>query len=275
MCRAFGLVSNDPKRLECFLYARRQELAPRPGDRPDGVGIGYYVNLEPLLSKRPAPADGELTCYRFAKGIHADALLMHGSFQPGEPWKVENTHPFRFRNWIFAHTGAIAGFDAVATKLYLALPGHLQRNIRGSTDSEVAFHIFMDLLGRKRPVDASDLRTADVAAALTRTVAIIEDATQSAGPSVMNFIAMNGQILAGVRLGAPMSLVRFSGIPDCAVCKLDSKSLNADNIAAAHRRFTAVVLASEPHRKMPGAIELPDRSVITVGPDLSHAVAQF
>lgn len=275
MCRAFGLVSNDPKRLECFLYARRQELAPAPGVRPDGVGIGYYANLEPLLSKRPAPPDGELTCYRFARGIHSDALLIHGSLQPGQPWKVENTHPFRFRNWIFAHTGAIDGFEAVATKLYLALPGHLQRNIRGSTDSEVAFHIFMDLLGRTRPVDASDLRPADVAAALTRTVAIIEDATRAAGPSVMNFIAMNGQILAGVRLGAPMSLVRFTGIPDCAVCKLDSKSLNADNIAAAHRRFTAVVLASEPHQKMPGAIELPDRSVITVGPDLAHAIAQF
>ena len=275
MCRAFGMLSNDPKRLECFLFARQQELAPQPGVRPDGVGIGYYVNAEPLLSKRPTPDEGELTCYRFAKGIHSDALMMHVRLSPGEAWKVENTHPFRFRNWIFAHTGAIAGFEGVSTKLFFSLPGHLQRNIRGNTDSEVAFHIFLDVLGRKRPVDASDVRLSEVADALVKTVAILEDATKSAGPSGMNFIAMNGQIMAGIRLGAPMSLGTFHGIPDCAVCKLDSKSLNADALAASHRRFTAVVLASEPHLKMSGAIEIPDRSVITVGNDLSHTIKQF
>ena len=275
MCRAFGLLSNDPKRLECFLYARRQELAPQPGVRPDGVGLGYYINAQPLLTRRPVPAEGELTCYRFARGIHSDALMMHARIRPGEPWKVENTHPFRFMNWIFCHTGVIAGFEAAATRLYFALPGHLQRNIRGNTDSEVAFHIFMDILGRKRPVDASDMRVAEVADALAKTVEVIEDAAHGAGPTGMNFIAMNGQVMAGIRLGAPMSVIRFAGIPGCEVCKLDSRSLNADSLAASHRRYTAVVIASEPHVKVPGAIEVPDRSVITVGNDLAHTIRQF
>ena len=275
MCRAFGMLSNDPKRLECFLFARRQELAPQPGMRLDGMGIGYFVNAEPLLSRRPAPAEGDLTCYRFAKGIHADALLMHARAGRGETWKVENTHPFRFRNWIFAHTGQIAGFEGIATKLYFALPGHLQRNIRGETDSELAFHVFLNILGKKRPVDTSDMRVMDVADALEKTVAVIEDATRGAGPSGMNFIAMNGRIMAGVHLGAPMHLIRFAGIPDCAICKVDSRSLNADTLAAAHRRFVAVVLASEPHKKIPGAMELPDRVVVTVGPDLAHTIRSF
>ncbi|MBI5525743.1 MAG: class II glutamine amidotransferase [Deltaproteobacteria bacterium] len=276
----FGMLSNDPKRLGCFLYAHRTELAPPPGLRPDGVGIGWYSNNEALLSKRPAPEGGELSCHRFAKGIYSDALMMHARAAGGAPWKVENTHPFRFMNWLFAHTGSITGFERISTKLFFALPGHLQRNVKGETDSEVAFHVFLNILGRVKPVDSSDIRPRDVADALAKTVEVIEDASGAerqgtGGQSVMNFICSNGSILAGARFGAPMLLIRFQGIPDCAVCKLDSKSLNADALAQAHRRFTGVVLASEPHQKVPGAIELPDRTVVTVGPDLGHTIKSF
>lgn len=278
MCRMFGMASNDPKRLGCFLYAHRADLAPPPGLKPDGIGIGWYSNHEALLSKRPAPNDGGISCHRFAKGIYSDAIIMHARAAGGAPWKVENTHPFRFGNWLFAHTGSIPAFERISTKLFFGLPGHLQRNVKGDTDSEVAFHVFLNILGRARPVDSSDVRPPDVADALAKTIEVIEDASSGqAGraANVMNFICSNGSILAGARFGAPMSVHRFQGIPDCAVCKLDAKSLNADTLAQAHRRFTAVVLASEPHRKVPGATELPDRTVVTVGPDLKHSIKSF
>ena len=52
-----------------------------------------------------------------------------------------NCHPFRYGNWLFVHNGVIADFEKIRRELLLAVAPELFADIRGSTDSEVLFHL--------------------------------------------------------------------------------------------------------------------------------------
>jgi glutamine amidotransferase len=52
-----------------------------------------------------------------------------------------NCHPFRYRNWLWMHNGAIRDFDRVKRSLVLEVAPELYPHIEGSTDSELFFHL--------------------------------------------------------------------------------------------------------------------------------------
>jgi glutamine amidotransferase len=58
----------------------------------------------------------------------------------------ENTHPFYYRNQVFMHNGYLLDY-AVIRRL---VPADLRKNIKGDTDSEMMFYLFLSLL-RKTP----------------------------------------------------------------------------------------------------------------------------
>ena len=53
---------------------------------------------------------------------------------------LSNTHPFVYGRWIFAHNGTLQNFAARKQLLLDAIPNDLRQLIRGDTDSE---HVFM------------------------------------------------------------------------------------------------------------------------------------
>jgi predicted glutamine amidotransferase len=59
----------------------------------------------------------------------------------GTPVQQTNCHPFRYRNWLFVHNGYVAGYDRLRRDLLMAVRPELFRNIAGSTDSELLFHL--------------------------------------------------------------------------------------------------------------------------------------
>src|SRR3990170_1236754 len=103
MSRLFGCMCNEPERLRCALYPARDALVATGA--PDGWGLAF--------------------------------------FQGGAPAKLENAQPFRFRQWVFCHSGAVERFAAIQTGMLESVPDFLRRNIRGQTDSEHVFHLFL------------------------------------------------------------------------------------------------------------------------------------
>src|SRR5438552_3191036 len=104
MGRLFAYMANDPDRVRCALYPGRKQLvaATDPAVAFDSWGIGFYQGDEVLLQRRPKPPAQPVDFYAVARELRTDLLIGHvRAGTVGKP-KNENTHPFRFRQWLFA-----------------------------------------------------------------------------------------------------------------------------------------------------------------------------
>ena len=127
-----AVLQNDPNLLRC--QVRRLEASvslSRPERQPDAYGFGYYKGNDVLLGKRPSGAAAPLTVSQLAGNVDSEALVAHGRYATVGTQKDENTHPFRWRRWLFAHDGTIEAFSDVKPRLVGALPDYLRRNVAG------------------------------------------------------------------------------------------------------------------------------------------------
>jgi glutamine amidotransferase len=128
-------------------------------------------------------------------------------------FSVDNTHPFRFRQWLFAHVGTITGFEEVRTKLHAALPDFLRRNMRGSSDSEVFFHLVLAHLHATNHLEAP-LPPASIMLDALRSAARTIDGFvgETRERSTLNCILCNGRVMYALRRGGPFGYVERTGL---------------------------------------------------------------
>ena len=87
---------------------------------------------------------------------------MHARFSPGLATKDENTQPFRYHRWLFAHDGTIGGVRGrQAEARRRRSPTSSADSIAGDTDSEHAFMVFAKHLKDEGRLDDLDLDAAD------------------------------------------------------------------------------------------------------------------
>ena len=86
--------------------------------------------------------------------VRSDILVAQARHATVGALRTDNTHPFRYRQWMFANTGTIDGFSELRPRLMETLPKFLQRSVRGDTDSEVLFHLFSIVSTRRGPAGA-------------------------------------------------------------------------------------------------------------------------
>jgi glutamine amidotransferase len=207
--------------------------------------------------------------------MDSEALLVHARTATVGRAKDENTHPFRFRRWLFAHDGTVEAFEHVKPRLTAALPDFLRRNIMGDTDSEHAFMLFLTALKDGSRIDELDLDAVTAARALAGTVKQLETWSREAGaqrPSRLNFVATNGRIMVASRRGGPLFYALLEGIVPCALHQIDLQTPENDPVVRPHRRVKAVAFANR-LRSVNGFIEVPDGSVVAVSRTLQVTVA--
>ena len=138
MARLFAFLANRPDLVAAG--ARREasvltETATRAVSGPLGWGVGFYQGGEVLLRRRPVD-DREVVDVSFAVAeARTDTLIGHIRRASVGALTTENAHPFRYRQWLFAHTGTVAGIGAMRERLVDSIPQFLRRNVRGETDS--------------------------------------------------------------------------------------------------------------------------------------------
>jgi len=124
MGRLFAYVANDPDRVRCALYPARKLLRvdSHADVSFDSWGIGFYQG-EVLLQRRPkAPVD-PVDFYEMSKELRTDCIVGHvRAGTVGSP-KNENTHPFRFRSWLFAHHGTLPAWGKIEAPLLEQIRG--------------------------------------------------------------------------------------------------------------------------------------------------------
>src|SRR5262245_39930866 len=132
MSRLVAMVCNDPSRVRCVLAPAHAALVatPDPSERPRGFdawGIGFYQGGEVLLKRRPHPTLGAVDFHAIAGELRTDTLIAHARGATVGDNRNENTHPFRFRSWLFAHHGTLPGFGPKAGTLDPARPSSEQQ----------------------------------------------------------------------------------------------------------------------------------------------------
>jgi len=175
MARLAGFIGNRPD-LGPRAFASERLVARLPGPDSGGTswGVGFYQGGEILLKRRPIDDRRELALGDLVKDLRADVLLSHVRAPTVGTLRTENTHPFRYRQWLFAHTGTIPSFERLSRRLRDSLPQFLERDIRGDTDSEILFYLFLSFLQDAGALDRPSAEPAQVRAALRSMASLVE-----------------------------------------------------------------------------------------------------
>lgn len=209
MGRLIGYMANRADRLPEALVEEKLAVGEVPTEAADAWGIGFYQGGEVLHKKRPHRGGDRVRWADIAGNVRTDAAIIHLRSATVGDYRAENTHPFRMRQWLFAHVGTIAGFDAIRSALLDPMPDFLRRNVRGTTDSEVFFHSFLSFVDDAGKLDDVDADPKLLLSAARSTLSLVDRLGQEVGApeSTLSFLLTNGRQMLAVRRGLPMSYV--------------------------------------------------------------------
>lgn len=145
----------------------------------DGFGLGWYL---PEISENPAVFLSIMPAWNDENLLHLANLtkssLFFGHVRSASTGGVNsyNCHPFVYKNWMLMHNGDIFNFSLIKRALRRLLDDDLYNWIRGDTDSEHFFALFLQLAKGK------DLRQLSVIAEVMRmTIQTIEELIHQTG----------------------------------------------------------------------------------------------
>jgi glutamine amidotransferase len=216
MARLFGLIGNRTDLAGRVLASEAKLLTVRAKGSPLGWGVGFYQGGEVLLRRRPIDEHEAIDVARVAGDLRADLLLGHVRSATVGALRTENTHPFRYRQWLFAQTGTAPEFEAVRERLVATVPEFLRSGIRGDTDSEVLFHVFLSFLHDRGSLNDPTVEPQVVAEALRSSLAVIDGMCAEVGaqPGATNLLVTNGEFLCAAHRGAAMGYRVYHGKQD-------------------------------------------------------------
>jgi predicted glutamine amidotransferase len=237
MCR-FTLYLGPPVRLATLLtepehslilqsFHAAERAEPLNGD---GFGVGWYaprLHHEPALFHQITPAWSNRNLKSIAKVVASPCVMAHvRAASPGSDVNLANCHPFGYGSYLLMHNGAIGAFRKVRRKLLEGLTDEAFNVVRGSTDTEHLFAVFVDEIIRNGcPVDPGPTKGSDgqgalelaqrLAAALTRVLDLVHGLGDGAA-SFLNVAVSDGRHVAVCRFAdhdteAPETLYLLHG----------------------------------------------------------------
>jgi predicted glutamine amidotransferase len=264
MARLFGLIGNRPDLVGRVLDLESEALVARTRGSPLGWGIGFYQGGEVLMRRRPIDDRAEIHPSKLAEDVKADVLIGHVRSATVGALRTENTHPFRYRQLLFAQTGTLAHFDDIRERLLSSVPEFLRGNIRGETDSEIVFHVFLSFLHDAGRLDNVTVTPDAVLEALRSSLAVIEGMAAEVGDvsEGTNLLVSNGDMIIAVHKNAKMSYRVFSGKNDADMILGDDAQLRRRAPELAQMHFT--LIASDFDEDLPARWKtVPMNAVVT------------
>ena len=112
----------------------------------DGHGLGWYgAGGAPGVFRSIEPAWNDANLRELAGSVTSPLFFAHVRSSSGTAVQRTNCHPFRHGRWLWMHSGAINGFDAIKRDVVLDVDPTLYPSIEGQTDSEVLFYLALTL----------------------------------------------------------------------------------------------------------------------------------
>lgn len=255
MGKMFVIVMKHPGPVRKILTEDRINLKIPKEERSDGWGIGYYCKDEPLLKKKPIEEREFINLLGIIGDIETGIMMGHVREATYGVVSEANTHPFRFTNWLFMHTGSINGFEKIKTQIKEMIPPFLIRNIKGETDSEHIFFLFLSFLYDTGKLSKQYIKAEELLDTSEKTLKVLNQFVIKAGFENIgdnSFVITNGKFVIVVRHGV-------SPLYKTVVEKI-KMGLPVDN--------TAIMVVS-PKLKVGGMWEeLPNNSALIISDDL-------
>ena len=230
----------------------------------DGFGFGWYpADAEeggiPAVFHSIEPAWHDQNLREISAAVRSPLFFSHVRAAGGPPIQQTNCHPFRYENWLFMHNGFLSEFVKVGRDLTFAIDPSLYPHVRGTTDSEVLFHLALTFGLQDDPV-----------LAMTRTVQLVESVGRAHGvrfPMQGTIAVSDGSTLWTFRYstqGRSRSLFHSVDIPTIREMYPDAERL-------ALFGDDAHVVVSEPLNDLPGTfVEVPESTVAILDPSGYH-----
>lgn len=213
MCRLFGSRTRAPSGVSHELFHGANALRVQSREHPDGWGLGWYENGAPRVVRSLTPAHGDRDFETLSHFVNAQTVLAHVRKASIGRVAQENTHPFQRGPWLFAHNGTLPGWEAARGRLEALIDASLRAALRGETDSERCFFLFLSRLRRHCDVEQADVGSA--AAALAETVALVRELVEPAEkPASTTFLVTDGRLMLACRRGR--TLFVSSPAPDAS-----------------------------------------------------------
>ncbi len=163
MCRLLGMITSAPAMPEWGLVSAphallAQSRANAKALQRDGWGLGWYRDRHAQWFKSPRPIFEEEAVVRQLVAKTATRMAVAHVRRASNPLglarpkllRIENTQPFTFKNYIFAHNGTLNIPREVMETL-----GPWRERVKGVNDSEVLFWLLVNFLD-----DSRDFKTA-------------------------------------------------------------------------------------------------------------------
>jgi len=259
----------------------------------DGFGVAWWA---PELSHKPAvfrsvtPAWSNMNLLELARVTRSGCILAHvRAATRGIPVTELNCHPFAAGPYAFMHNGDVARFGAIRRRVLAELSDDSFHAVKGSTDSEHLFGVFLDEVAKAGGTPAATTsgkakatpahQSNAMATALERTVSYIAELSRNAVRArvkrddatpeededcYLNIAASDGEHSVACRYTTasiePSSLYVHTGrryVCEGGLCRMVSPE----------KGHGAVIVSSEPLSDDPGWQKIPKNHMVVVGQD--------
>ncbi len=243
---------------QSFMSQEREE--PLNGD---GFGVAWYahgLSDAAAVFKDISPAWNNHNLLNVARVVKSDCIMAHvRAASSGLPVTQLNCHPFIWRDLAFMHNGDLGGFRQLRRKLLARLSDEAFSWIKGSTDSEHIFALFIDHYLAEEGKTESVARLEAALRATLATLAELRGDLVEDADAFLNLAVTNGRTAVVSRVASagndPESLYMIGGRQyDCVdgVCMMRPGS------------SSAVLVASEPLSADEGWVKVPNNHMVTI-----------
>ena len=207
MCRLVAYLGHDLLLEDVLVKPSNsivmQSLHARESNMPtngDGFGLGWYaptISPIPAIFKSISPAWNDNNLLNLTAKILSPAFFAHVRSASAGGVSQDNCHPFTQGRSMLMHNGDICDFIAIKRHLRRLLDDDIYDWIKGETDSEHLFALFMQL---GKGLDLTNVSiAADVLVATFQKIQELQHQYAHAGPSYFNICLTDGKQLIATR----------------------------------------------------------------------------
>ncbi|OJK00219.1 hypothetical protein ASPACDRAFT_78151 [Aspergillus aculeatus ATCC 16872] len=174
--RLSKLVTEPSHSILTQSYDSRLRLDTRRPVNGDGFGVGFYTDPklgpDPCIFTSTLPAWNCENLERLASKTCSNLIFAHVRATTEGTLSDTNCHPFQHRTLMWMHNGNVGGWHYIKRALADSLADKWYLGVKGGTDSEWAFALFLDLLAKEGVDPSADPGPEGFGPALLRRVMV-------------------------------------------------------------------------------------------------------
>ncbi|KIW86554.1 hypothetical protein Z517_01952 [Fonsecaea pedrosoi CBS 271.37] len=264
-------------------YDSRLRLDSRRPVNGDGFGVGWYTEPElgpdPCVFTSTLPAWNCVNLERLAPKTASRLIFAHVRATTEGSLAENNCHPFQHNTLMWMHNGNIGAWKYVKRPLADSLSDKWFLGVKGGTDSEWAFALFLDTLEREGVDPSSEPKggfdTKTLRRAMKKTIAQINTFVKAVPPeykvsdvetrSLLNFAVTDGHSVIVTRYVSSKTDAAASLYYSSGTAWVEGKIKGQFKMERRDKASDVVLVASEPLTfERHNWLSVPTNTIVTI-----------